>query len=314
MEVVIANNQAIKTAADLLKDGHLVAVPTETVYGLAADAMNDRAVALIYETKGRPSFNPLIVHVADLEQAKDFVEFTPLAESLADVFWPGPLTMVLPRRPDSGLSHLVSAGLDTVAIRCPAHPVMHDLIKALGHPLAAPSANPSGRISPTSAGHVWEGFKGGREPFLILDGGVARVGLESTVVDAQGHEAVILRPGGLSLEDIQGVCPARYSSGGHDITSPGMLAKHYAPKHALRMNATALKPGELLLGFGPHLLPGGAFALNLSEAGDLVEAAGNLFGMLHELDGMECKGIAVMPIPETGLGVAINDRLKRAGE
>lgn len=312
MNILLANHESIEQAALLIRKGRLVGVPTETVYGLAADAGNDVAVAQIYETKGRPQFNPLIVHVASLEQAREYVEFTPLAEALAKAFWPGPLTLVLPRRKEAAVSYLVSAGLDTIAIRCPDHPVMRKLIEVSGCPLAAPSANPSNRISPTRAQHVYEGFKGSREPAVILDGGPCLVGLESTVVDASGSSAVILRPGGLSREAIQVVCSVADAKLGGDIKSPGMLAKHYSPRHKMRLNVVDVKPGEALLAFGPDPLPGSLLSLNLSASGDLVEAAANLFSMLHQLDAIECEAIAVMEIPQSGLGVAINDRLVRA--
>ncbi len=269
MEVIIANSETIHKAAKLLQEGHLVGVTTETVYGLAADATNDRAVALIFETKGRPSFNPLIVHVSSLEQAKHYVQFTLLAERLAAAFWPGPLTLVLPRIPDSGISQLVGAGLNTIAVRCPAHPVIRELIEAAGHPLAAPSANPSGWMSPTTAQHVHDGFAQQTEPALILDGGSASVGLESTVVDARGETAIILRPGGLSLEALQTICPAEYVKEKSEISSPGMLAKHYSPKHKIRINATDVDPQEVLLEFGPDTPTGAHHTLNLSPTGDL---------------------------------------------
>jgi L-threonylcarbamoyladenylate synthase len=313
MNILKSTPESIQSAAQLLREGHLIGVPTETVYGLAADATNDLAVAKIYETKGRPQFNPLIVHVAFLEQARQYVDFTPLAEKLAKAFWPGPLTLVLPRLKDANISHLVSAGLDTIAIRCPAHEVMSDLISACGRPLAAPSANPSGRISPTTAQHVYDGFSGMPEPKLILDGGACQVGLESTVVDATGSEAVILRPGGLSEETIATICSVSQAKAHDTISSPGMLAKHYSPKHKLRLNATQAEPGEALLAFGPHHMQA-EYVLNLSPTMDLTKAAANLFSMLHQLDALDCSGIAVMEIPHTGLGIAINDRLNRAAE
>jgi L-threonylcarbamoyladenylate synthase len=314
MKILKSNRESIAQAAQLICDGHLVGVPTETVYGLAADATNDRAVALIYETKRRPCFNPLIVHVASLEQALLFVEFTPVAKLLAKAFWPGPLTLVLPQIKNSPISPLVSAGLDTIAIRFPNHEVMRALILAAGCPLAAPSANPSGRISPTQAQHVFEGFQGMDEPKLILDGGSCEVGLESTVVDGTGSEAVILRPGGLSIESIKPICPVHLSAGNGVITSPGMLEKHYAPQHKIRLNATNVRGSEVLLSFGPSFLEGAAYTLNLSPNADLVEAAANFFSMLHQLDGLSSSGIAVMPIPNEGLGAAINDRLRRAAQ
>lgn len=312
MKIISPTRESIKAAALLLQEGHLIGVPTETVYGLAADATNDVAVAKIYETKGRPQFNPLIVHVSSVEEARLYVEFTPVAELLAAAFWPGPLTLVLPRRRDAEVSYLVSAGLDTLAIRCPDHEVMRDLITATGHPLAAPSANPSGRISPTTAAHVYDGFKDMEEPVLILDGGSCEVGVESTVVDVTGSLAVVLRPGGLSMEDLGEVCSVVSCDENSDIKSPGMLIKHYSPQHKIRLNAEMVGAGEVLLAFGNNVLGGGLFTLNLSPSGNLVEAAANLFSMLHQLDAMECDGIAVMSVPEHGLGFAINDRLKRA--
>ncbi len=312
MNILKPTSEHIEQAARLLQQGHLIGVPTETVYGLAADATNDLAVAKIYATKGRPQFNPLIVHVASIDQAKLYVDFTPLAEKLAATFWPGPLTLVLPRRKDASVSHLVSAGLETIAIRCPAHAVMRELIIAAECPLAAPSANPSNCISPTTAQHVFDGFQYLDEPRLILDGGPCKVGLESTVVDATGDVGVILRPGGLSFEMITQVCPVVSANADAPINSPGMLLKHYSPRHPVRLNVTEVGQREVLLAFGPKVLTGGISTLNLSPTGDVVEAAANLFSYLHQLDALECKAIAVMPVPMDGLGVAINDRLHRA--
>tara|TARA_R110002072_G_scaffold217397_2_gene375137 strand:- start:613 stop:1608 length:996 start_codon:yes stop_codon:yes gene_type:complete len=309
-----ADPAAIARAAQVLKAGGLVAFPTETVYGLGADATNDAACAAIYAAKDRPEFNPLIVHVADADAAAGYAEITALGRMLMDAFWPGPLTVVLPRRADCRLSRLVSAGLDTVAIRAPDHPVGQALLRAGGLPIAAPSANRSGHMSPTRAAHVAASLPGpGRGgPEIILDGGACPVGLESTVVDATGAQAVILRPGGLTREDIEAICGPTAEA--HEIgpggpRSPGMLARHYAPSKRLRLNARQAEPGEALLGFGPDAPAG---TMNLSPSGDTTEAAANLFAMLHDLDGGPAPAIAVMPIPERGLGRAINDRLIRA--
>jgi L-threonylcarbamoyladenylate synthase len=301
-------------AATALREGKLVAFPTETVYGLGGDATNDRAVAAIYEAKGRPSFNPLIVHVGSLAAADKLAEINADAERLAQVFWPGALTLVLPRKPRTRLSLLVSAGLDSVAIRVPAHPAAQGLLMMAGLPLAAPSANPSGRISPTQADHVAQGL--GSKVSMIIDGGPCRVGIESTVLDLLGPQPHILRPGGVTAEQISEVLgrtiDAGASSGRPDAPrSPGQLESHYAPALPVRLNATSVEPGEALLAFGPNP-PAAAVTRNLSPAGDIVEAAANLFAMLRELDRPDYKGIAVTAIPDTGLGIAINDRLRRA--
>lgn len=313
MSIVAADATAIAAAAALLRAGALVAFPTETVYGLGADAGNDAAVAGIFAAKGRPRFNPLIVHVGDAAAAAQLVEFDARAQALAARFWPGPLTMVLPRRDAAALSLLVSAGLDTVAIRAPDHPVAQALLRAAGLPIAAPSANASGRISPTTAAHV-QAELGGR-PAMVLDGGRCRVGVESTIVDLSGNAPVLLRPGGVPLEELEAVLgPLAMITGdaGSAPRAPGLLRRHYAPRRPLRLNATAAAPGEALLGFGPAASAGQA-TLHLSTAGDLVEAAGNLFAMLRTLDAAAgYAGIAVAPIPEHGLGRAINDRLQRA--
>tara|TARA_R110000772_G_scaffold41808_1_gene97551 strand:+ start:133425 stop:134429 length:1005 start_codon:yes stop_codon:yes gene_type:complete len=312
-----ADPAAIARAADVLRAGGLVAFPTETVYGLGADATSDAACAAIYAAKDRPEFNPLIVHVADAAAAAGYAEITALGRRLMDAFWPGPLTVVLPRRADCRLSRLVSAGLDTVAMRAPDHAVGQALLKASGLPIAAPSANRSGRMSPTQALHVAASLPGPDQggPEIILDGGACPVGLESTVVDATGDRPVILRPGGLSREDIEAVCGTDGTvAEAHEIgpggpRSPGMLARHYAPSKRLRLNALSAEPGEALLGFGPDAPEG---TMNLSAAGNTTEAAANLFAMLHDLDGGPAPAIAVMPIPDRGLGRAINDRLIRA--
>jgi L-threonylcarbamoyladenylate synthase len=299
-----ADKAAIAQAGEILRGGGLVAIPTETVYGLGADAANGEAVAAIFAAKQRPSFNPLIVHVPDIAQAMRHAEFSPLALKLAEAFWPGALTLVLPRRSDCALSLLVSAGLNSVALRVPVHEIAHALLVEAGVPVAAPSANPSGRVSPTMAAHVAEGL-GGRIDF-ILDGGPTPLGLESTIIGFDGGAPLLLRPGALPREAIEAVAgPLRAPHAG-TIASPGQLRSHYAPQAGVRLNARQAGADEVLLGFGPAT---GA-ALNLSPRGDLGEAAANLFAMLRALDGP--KTIAVSPIPETGLGEAINDRLRRA--
>jgi len=308
-QILSASDDAIGLAAAALAAGRLVAFPTETVYGLGGDATSDRAVAAIFEAKGRPSFNPLIAHVNSLEAAARLVEIGPDARALAERFWPGPLTLVLPRRPDSPISLLASAGLETVAVRVPAHPVALALLQAAGLPVAAPSANRSGAVSPTTARHVAQCL-GGRVS-LILDGGPCRVGVESTVLDLTGARPALLRPGGLAAEILEAALgrPLLRSTDSPDAPrSPGQLASHYAPAAPVRLNAETAGPGEVLLGFGPA----GDAALNLSAAGDLEEAAANLFAMLRALDRPGVGGVAVMPIPEHGLGLAINDRLRRA--
>ncbi len=299
-----ANGAAIAHAAGLLRDGKLVAFPTETIYGLGADARNGKAVAGIFAAKGRPRFNPLIVHVRDIADAEPHAIFSPTARTLAETFWPGALTLVLPRRSGTPLSELVSAVLDTVALRVPAHPVALALLREAGLPIAAPSANPSGRISPTTAAHVAAGLGGTID--LILDGGATPLGVESTVIGFDGDEPVLLRPGAIARQAIEAITGPLSAAGGA-IRSPGQLESHYAPRAILRLNAREKEPGEILLGFGSS--PGAA--LNLSPVGDLTEAASNLFAMLHELDRQHSR-IAVAPVPETGLGEAINDRLRRA--
>ncbi len=300
------NAETLSRAAALIRGGRLVAFPTETVYGLGADATDDRAVAAIFAAKGRPSFNPLICHLPDIAAARALVDFDGRAERLAARFWPGALTLVLPRRADCPVSRLASAGLPTLAVRVPAHPVALALLAAVGRPVAAPSANPSGRLSPTTAVHVVEGL--GDRVALILDGGPCQVGVESTVVGLGGAEATLLRPGGVPAEAIEAEIGTLRAPESGDIESPGMLESHYAPDRPLRLDAAEARPGEALLGFGADAPPGP----NLSPTGDLVEAAANLFALLHELDRPEWRGIAVMAIPEQGLGRAINDRLRRA--
>ncbi|NOD92685.1 threonylcarbamoyl-AMP synthase [Ruegeria sp. HKCCD4884] len=300
-----ADPDGIARAADLLRQGLLVALPTETVYGLGGDARNGEAVASIYEAKGRPSFNPLIAHVASASAAQRFVQWSDQAEQLARAFWPGPLTLVLPLRDGHGISSLVTAGLDTMAVRVPAHPTARALLTAFDGPIAAPSANPSGQISPTTADHVWSGL-GGRIA-AILDAGPCGVGVESTIVGLAG-QPTLLRPGGVALEQIEqelGVHLHLHQSGDL-LTAPGQLQSHYAPDAPVRLNAGSRQGDEVLLGFGPVDCD-----LNLSVDGNLTEAAANLFACLHELNKTG-RPIAVSLIPDTGLGTAINDRLRRA--
>ena len=305
-QMLTPDAEGFALAAALLDEGQLVAFPTETVYGLGGDARNDMAVARIFEAKGRPRFNPLIVHVPSVEVAQTYVEWTDEADRLASAFWPGPLTLVLPLKPDSGLSPLVTAELPTLAIRVPEHPVAKQLLETFGGPVAAPSANPSGKISPTSAAHVSAGLTG--RIAGILDGGTCGVGLESTILGLSG-EPTLLRPGGLPQEAIKAALggPIATHQNGDPLTAPGQMTSHYAPGAAMRLNATDLRAGEMLLGFGPV-----EATLNLSPAGDLTEAAANLFGHLHAMDALDPQTIAVSPIPDHGLGRAINDRLRRA--
>ncbi len=303
---------AIARAVEILRGGGLAAIPTETVYGLAADAANPEAVARIFAAKGRPGFNPLIAHVAGLEAAKAEGVFSPLAEKLTAAFWPGPLTLVVPRRADGTVCEAARAGLETVALRAPTHPAARAVLAAFGGPLAAPSANPSGRTSATTAQHVAEGL--GDVVDIILDAGPSPIGLESAVVAVEGEIATLLRPGGLAraaIEAVAGPLAAAgeaHNAGGSAPASPGMLLRHYAPKAALRLNAAAPEPGEGFLGFGPGCEDAD---LNLSPSGDADEAARNLFAYLRALDGRFSR-IAVAAIPEDGLGEAINDRLRRA--
>jgi L-threonylcarbamoyladenylate synthase len=301
---------AISRAAALLCEGRLVAFPTETVYGLGADATNEQAVAEIFAAKGRPRFNPLIVHVRGLAEAEALAIFDDRARRVIAKFWPGPLTLVLPRRSGSGLSLLASAGLDTVAIRAPAHNVAQALLRETGRPIAAPSANRSGRVSPTEAAHVANEL--GDRVSLILDGGRTPVGLESTVLDLSDETPGLLRPGGVTLEQLTQLVGPIAAPAAASPKSPGMLPSHYAPSLPLRLEAARACPGEALLAFGPGSPPGFAKVLWLSRSGDLAEAAANLFAMLRRLDRPPFTGIAVMPIPEHGLGRAINDRLRRA--
>ncbi len=296
---------AITEAIDWIGRGEPVAVPTETVYGLAADATNGEAVARIYAAKGRPSFNPLIVHVRDLDHARALGDFSDAAHAVALRWWPGPLTLVVPRRVDGPLADLATAGLSSVALRCPAHPAMRDLIAASGKPLAAPSANASGTISPTRAEHVLKTL-GGRIP-LIIDGGDTEHGLESTIVAFTGAEARLLRPGPIVFQDILAVAGLPAGPETARIEAPGQMESHYAPSKPVRLDATDRQPGEWLIGFDQI-----AGDTTLSTTGDLVEAAARLFGALHQAEEVTPCRIAVAPIPHEGLGAAINDRLRRA--
>lgn len=315
-----AGPEALDAAARVLRDGGLVAFPTETVYGLGADAGNGEAVARLYAAKGRPSFNPLITHVADRNAARRLALFNPAAEALATAFWPGPLTLVLPKREGAPVSDLATAGLDTIALRVPDHPVAQALLAAFGGPVVAPSANRSGHVSPTEAAHVQADLDGRID--LIVDGGPTRVGVESTIV-ACLDAPVLLRPGGVPRAAIERVLGRPLADGGaapagtneDPPLAPGMLASHYAPRTHLRLDAREVHADEALLAFGPDALPGAETAretLNLSPRGDLVEAAANLFSHLRALDRAGASGIAVMPVPHEGLGEAINDRLLRA--
>lgn len=308
MEILEANAPAIARAVERLRDGEFVGLPTETVYGLAADACSDLAVARIYAAKGRPQFNPLIAHVASLDMALEEAVFDERAHRLSARFWPGPLTLVLPVAPEGRVCELARAGLQTVALRMPAHPVALELIRAFGRPLAAPSANRSGRISPTTAQDVVAELGG--QAGLVLDGGPAQVGLESTILAVLPGEAVrLLRPGGTGRDALLTVVDEISALPATGIEAPGQLASHYAPRARLRMNAVAPEAGEVFLGFAAHHREG---SLNLSRAGDLTEAAANLFAMLRRLDAGGASAIAVAPVPEHGLGEAINDRLQRA--
>ena len=315
MKLVESTAETVSEAARLIRDGGLVAFPTETVYGLGGDATNERAVAAIFEAKGRPQFNPLISHVLDVAEARRLVQWRDTADKLAARFWPGPLTLVLPRTKDSPIALLASAGLDTVAIRAPAHPVAQALIRAAGRPIAAPSANRSGAISPTRAEHVVESL--GERVKMILDGGPCLVGVESTVLDLTTATPTLLRPGGATREAIEAVIGAvalsdAIPSGEAARKSPGQLESHYAPARPVRLNASSVGTDEGLLAFGPHPPAGAMLTCNLSPSGDLGEAAANLFAHLRALDRPGIGRIAVMAIPQTGLGLAINDRLRRA--
>jgi len=301
-----ATDAAIREAAVLLRDGRLVAFPTETVYGLGADATNERAVAAVFAAKGRPRFNPLIVHIAGTAAAANLVILNKTAHILMEAFWPGPLTIVAHRSAASPVALLASAGLDTIAIRAPAHPIARALIDACGRPVAAPSANRSEELSPTRAGHVAESLGGAAA--MILDGGSCAIGLESTIIDTTTDPPSLLRPGGLQAQDVAAVIGRLDQQRNRAVRAPGMLKRHYAPSRPLRLDAKSAEPGEVLLAFGPDAPDD---ALNLSKVGDLAEAAANLFAMLRTLDTPVVSAIAVMPIPDRGLGQAINDRLRR---
>jgi L-threonylcarbamoyladenylate synthase len=304
----------IDRAAAFLRDGELVAFPTETVYGLGADATNDEAVAAIFRAKGRPSFNPLIVHLYKADMAERLALVDGRAALLMQRFWPGPLSLVLRRAPQCNVSLLASAGLDSLALRVPAHPLALELLRQVGRPVAAPSANRSGRVSPTDTEHVMKELAGSIAG--VLDGGPCRVGVESTVLDLTGLRPVLLRPGGVTLETLEAILgPIEAATGTSDAPrSPGMLESHYAPETAIRLNASSVAATEALLAFGDEGLPGAAETLWLSRSGNVDEAAANLFAMLRRLDRPDFSAIAVMPIPESGLGRAINDRLRRAAK
>lgn len=299
--------QDIDHAAAVLRQGGLVAFPTETVYGLGGDACSDAAVARIFAAKGRPQFNPLIAHVVDLAAAEKLGAFPSEARNLVQAFWPGPLTIVVQRARDCPVSLLASAGLSSIALRVPSHPVAQSLLRSFGGPVVAPSANASGKISPTSAEHVRRSL--GEAVDVILDGGPSQVGLESTVVSFLGETPQLLRPGGIArvqIEDCLGMTLAAADAG--PLHAPGQLESHYAPRAAVRLNVERPEPGEIFLGFGLH----SHGPHTLSARGDVNEAAANLFRKLHELDSGDAAHIAVAPIPDTGLGEAINDRLRRA--
>jgi len=316
--ILPAGEAAVEAGARTLAEGGLVAFPTETVYGLGADATNAFAIARLYQAKGRPAFNPLISHVADLAAARAVGRFDAAALALADAFWPGPLTLVLPRAAGCAVAELATAGLETIAVRIPSHEVARAILRAFGRPVVAPSANLSGHVSPTSAAHVQSDLEGRID--LIVDGGPVEVGVESTIVGCF-EEPMLLRPGGLPREKIERVLgralvqpPADAESDNAQPLAPGMLASHYAPRTRVRLNATGVEAGEALLAFGAPAqgADNAAAVMNLSPRGDLNEAAANLFGYLRALDATRATAIAVMPVPEQGLGEAINDRLRRA--
>jgi L-threonylcarbamoyladenylate synthase len=317
--ILPAGEAAVRQAARLLAEGGLVAFPTETVYGLGADATNPAAIARLYQAKGRPAFNPLITHVGDIGAAMQIARFDAQATRLAEAFWPGPLTLVLPKTKGCPVADLATAGLETVAIRVPAHPLARDILRAFARPVVAPSANLSGHVSPTTAAHVQSDLAGKID--LIVDGGPVEVGVESTIVGCF-EQPMLLRPGGLPRGDIERVLgrplaqlPEDAGSDSGQPLAPGMLASHYAPRTRVRLNAESVEAGEALLAFGSHAVPGvdaATIAMNLSPRGDLAEAAANLFGYLRSLDARGARGIAVMPVPHHGLGEAINDRLRRA--
>ena len=314
--IIPGNDNGVTKAAMHLLDGGLVAFPTETVYGLGADARDDRAVARIFAAKNRPSFNPLIVHVLDFDAAEHFGILDKRARRLADLFWPGPLSFVVPRRPDCALSLLVSAGLESVALRAPAHPLARDLLTGFGGPVAAPSANTAGEVSPTRAVHVAHSL--GKKVDMIIDGGDCAIGLESTVIDLCGDQPALLRHGAITHEQLEAclgpVEDATPPVDGAVPRSPGQLARHYAPRIPVRLNVRGARPEDALLTFGGNSSGEPATRLDLSPTGDLTEAAANLFAFLRQLDTGPHRAIAVAPIPYTGLGRAINDRLRRAAE
>jgi L-threonylcarbamoyladenylate synthase len=312
MPIVPPTPETIRQAAEALAKGDIVAFPTETVYGLGANALDSRAVAKVFAAKERPRFNPLIVHVPGLAAAEHYAVVNDTARQLAEAFWPGPLSLVLKKRPACGIADLVSAGLETIALRAPAHPVAQALLAAVKLPIAAPSANRSGRVSPTTAAHV-EAELGDR-PAMILDGGPCPLGIESTVVSVVGEVPALLRPGALPREAIELVLggPLATAKANERGASPGQLATHYAPSTKLRLDAVSVRPDEALLAFGSDVPSGARVTINLSANGSLEEAAAKLFAALRELDRAGAKTIAVMPIPAHGLGEAINDRLQRA--
>jgi L-threonylcarbamoyladenylate synthase len=316
--ILPASEATAAMAARCLAAGGLVAFPTETVYGLGADATNAAAVARLYQAKGRPAFNPLIAHIRDIEAARQIALFDAPAMALAEAFWPGPLTLVLPKSKGCVVADLATAGLDSIAIRVPAHPVAREILRAFGGPVVAPSANLSGHVSPTTAAHVQTDL-GGRID-LVVDGGPVEVGVESTIVGCF-EQPMLLRPGGLPSGEIERVLGRALAQPPQDAVSdtgqplaPGMLASHYAPRTKVRLNAGRIEHGEALLAFGSNAMPGveaASAVMNLSDRGDLTEAAANLFGYLRALDAKGARVIAVMPIPDHGLGEAINDRLRR---
>jgi L-threonylcarbamoyladenylate synthase len=314
MPIVAATQEAIEDAAQALARGGIVAFPTETVYGLGANALNAEAVACVFAAKERPRFNPLIVHVLDAEAAEAHAVVEATAKMLMEAFWPGPLSLVLKRAPDCKIAELVSAGLDTIALRAPAHPIAQALLAESALPLAAPSANRSGHVSPTTAQHVQAEL--GDLPAMILDGGPCTLGLESTVIDLAGPAPVLLRAGALPREDIEAVLGQRLTTSEDEArpASPGQLASHYAPRTKLRLDVTSPREGEALLAFGPEAPAFEGQTINLSPSGDLTEAAAKFFAALRTLDEAGPEAIAVMPIPARGLGEAINDRLRRGAQ